>query len=548
MLRNVMHSPSLDDLRRVASWAEFWDVVGTVEHERLDFKRGVPDDIQATMPAMAMTTGGLIVHGIDDRRQVVGCPLSPNTQDRITRYAHNCHLEVEVAEIDVEGTKLTVVEIPEVVDRIITTPDGRLLRRRGGDCQPLIGDAMARFVRARTDASAEESSEPRISPAAVDLAAVNRALKADGRPAVRSANVLRALLDLGGAVMTPTGPVAINAGAVLFAKRPSDFIPGASVQLVRRSGVGPGPGPTLERIELSAPIDVLVVQTLEFLARHTKRHEIITGSRRETFSEYPETVLREAVLNALAHRDYGLRSATVDVTVWDDRIEIRSPGSLPGHITLDNMRDEHYSRNRRIMRVLKLVGFVEEYGEGVDRMIGDMEARLMEPPVFTDAASSVTVTLRNRISVSVEDQAWLTLLASYDLTPAERRVLVSTRNSGSVTRREVRSALPDVDAESLLAGMVARGLLQRQGERGGTHYVLSHEVVVRSGAQGLDAQQRKLQLLTTEMRRRGSLSTTEGASLLGEDLPSVRELLNNLVRSGAARLEGQTRARRYYPR
>ena len=75
--------------------------------------------------------------------------------------------------------------------------------------------------------------------------------------------------------------------------------------------------------------------------------------KRALVSEYPLAVLREAVLNALAHRDYGLSGATVDITIWDDRVEIRSPGPLPGHITIDNIRSEHYSRNKRVMQVLR---------------------------------------------------------------------------------------------------------------------------------------------------------------------------------------------------
>ena len=133
--------------------------------------------------------------------------------------------------------------------------------------------------------------------------------------------------------------------------------------------------------------------------------------------QYPPAVLREAVLNALAHRDYGLAGATVDVTIWDDRIEVQSPGSLPGHITTDNMRREHFSRNRRVMRVLKILNLVEEYGEGVDRMFNEMEARLMEPPHFSATASSVTVTLYNRSVLSIEDQAWLALLGHIDHRP-----------------------------------------------------------------------------------------------------------------------------------
>ena len=91
--------------------------------------------------------------------------------------------------------------------------------------------------------------------------------------------------------------------------------------------------------------------------------------------------------------------------MWDDRIEVRSPGPLPGHITVENIREEHYSRNRRIMQVLRTLRLVEEYGEGVDRMFREMEARLLEPPILVATSSSVTVTLRNRSLVDVADQA-----------------------------------------------------------------------------------------------------------------------------------------------
>jgi len=285
---------------------------------------------------------------------------------------------------------------------------------------------------------------------------------------------------------------------------------------------------------------------MDFITRHSAGLEFVAGSRRETLPAYPPTVVREAVVNALAHRDYGLAGATVDVTVWDDRVEIMSPGGLPGHITVDNMRSEHYSRNPRIMRVLKTLGYVEEYGEGVDRMFREMEARLMEPPMFEATTVSVTVTLRNRVLVDVDDQVWLTELGASDLTRDDARVLVAARRQGATTPRSLRASFPEADVDATLTRLVAGGLLRRIGNRGGSRYVLSDATITRAGTGPPADQQIHRQTLLDHVRRRGSLSSAEGAALLERDLPYARALLNELVEIGLVRAEGRTRARRYY--
>ena len=542
--------PRIGNIPRQLSPNEFWNLFGRLEHAELDFKRGVPADIRDTIAAMAMTHGGLIIHGVDDQRVIVGCPLSQNTQDRITRIAAECGVDVQLLALAVGEMEVTVCAVPEVRGRIVTTPDGRLLRRVGGDSQPLRGDAMGRFVREREQRAGEDEPLAVVDPSAFDLDAVNQALAADGRPAVTHAALVRALTDLGVAVAAtpPLESRVLRAALVLFASEPRRQVRGAAVQLVRRTGVGPGPGPSSAREECSGPLAETVDCCMGFLAAHTRQFETVTGSRREALPEYPEPVLREVIVNALAHRDYGLTGATVDITVWDDRVEVRSPGPLPGHITLDNMRSEHYSRNPRIMRVLKILGLVEEYGDGIDRIYREMEARLMEPPIFEATASSVTVTLRNRMLVDVEDQVWLNQLGRDDVTSDERRVLVAARREGAVTPRDLRSMLPETDVDTVLAQSVAKGLLTRVGRRGGSRYVLSDALVRLVGSPGLAVQNRRRQSLLDEIRRRGSLSTTDAATLLDAAPAVARGMLNELVQVGLARAAGRTRARRYYLR
>ena len=560
--------PCINDIPSSLTEDEFWRLFGRLEHERLDFKRGVPSDVRDAIPAMAMTDGGLIVCGVADDRRLIGCPLSQNTQDRITRYAAECGVDVQLREIAVgsapaatspqrqrpppEPTLLTICAVPEVRGRIVTTPDGRLLRRLGGDSQPLRGDAMARFVRERELRSGEDEPIVRLPIDGLSMAAINAALEHDGRPIINAdddgtpdsgqASVLRALVDLGVATAAapPLSTNVLRAAAILFATAPSAIARGAAVQLVRRVGVGPGPGPASARAEVSAPFIETVERCLAFVAEHTTRFDVVDGIRRQMLPALPVPVLREAVVNALAHRDYNLGGATVDITVWDDRVEVRSPGSLPGHITKGNMRDEHYSRNPRIMRVLKTLGLVEEYGEGIDRMYREMAARLLEPPMFEATSSSVTVTLRNRSMADVEDQAWLLGLPD-DVTENERRVLVMARRDGAATRRALRPSIAEAELDVAISGAIAKGLLRRVGTRGGTRYVLGPSA--SGGTGGLEGRNRA-QLLD-EVRERGAMTSADAARLLQTSTDAARQLLNDLVQAGLLRAEGNTRGRKY---
>ena len=548
--------PQLADIADDLAAGQFWDLFGEVEHETLDFKGGPGDSFKELLPAMAMTDGGLVILGVSDTggvREITGCSLSQRVQDSITRYANQCDVPVGLKPFRVDGVELIAVMVPQVSDRIVTTPDGRLLRRVGGDSQPLVGDALASFVRDRSRRSAEE--EPlnrRFDPADFDVELVNSALARNGRPAVVGADLDSALVDLHLAERASSaaagGDIEVTtAAAVLFARDPRQFVPGAAVQLVRRTGIGPIAGPTSDHHECWGPLEVVFGCCVEFIDKHTRTYEAVSGLFREPIPEYPHAVVREALLNALAHRDYGRVGTTIDVTVWDDRIEIRSPGPLAGHITVDNMRLEHFSRNRRLMRTLRSMGFVEEYGEGVDRMFQEMESRLMRPPEFAAESDSLTVTLRNQFLIDLDEQAWLLALDPWAGSAAQRRVLVELRRRGEAAKRHLAGVLPSIDLDALLDEMHLRGLVERVGRAGGTQYRLSNELIRRAGVPARDKAHERTVRLLREIERLGSISTAEAASLLDVDRAVARKILNNLAAAGKARPVGKTRARRYFP-
>ncbi|WP_420445863.1 ATP-binding protein [Candidatus Poriferisodalis sp.] len=544
----------LADIPEDLTAGQFWELFGEVGHATLDFKGGPGDSFKELLPAMAMTDGGLAILGVsdtDDKRQIVGCPLGQGTQNRITRYANQCNVPVELKPFRVDEFELIAVEIPQISGRIVTTPDGRLLRRVGGDSQPLVGDALAAFVRDRSRRSAEEEQlNRRFNPADFDLELVNSTLAYDRRPPVAATSLVDALVDLHLAERAPSAATSSDvevttAAAILFAHDPRQFVAGAAVHLVRRSGIGPIAGAASDRHECWGPLQGAIECCVDFIDKHTRTYEMVSGLFREPIPEYPLAVVREALLNALAHRDYGLVGTTIDVTVWDDRIEIRSPGPLAGHITVDNMREEHFSRNRRLMRTLRGMGLVEEFGEGVDRMYHEMEARLMLPPEFTATADSVTVTLRNQFLVDLDEQAWLLALDPWPGSAEERRVLVELRRRGEAAKRHLSDILPSIDLDSLLDEMRLRGLVKRVGRAGGTQYQLSDGVIRRAGAPAGGEVYELSSRLLQEIDRVGSLSTAEAAKLVGVERAAARNVLNELAATGKVRLVGKTRARRY---
>jgi ATP-dependent DNA helicase RecG len=123
----------------------FWRRFGRLEHERLEFKAS-PLHLREVIPAMAMSGGGQIVLGVGDDRRLLGCPLDQGVLDAVTRRAREAGVDVEVQPLAVGEAQLTLVTVPRVRRRIVTTADGRLLRRVGSDNVPMRGDEVAAFV------------------------------------------------------------------------------------------------------------------------------------------------------------------------------------------------------------------------------------------------------------------------------------------------------------------------------------------------------------------------------------------------------------------
>jgi ATP-dependent DNA helicase RecG len=201
----------------------------------------------------------------------------------------------------------------------------------------------------------------------------------------------------------------------------------------------------------------------------------LVGLERVEESEYPPAAVREAIVNAVAHRDYQIRGDEIRVLLFADRIEFYSPGRLPGHVTVENLVHERYSRNEILVQVLSDMGFIERLGYGIDRMIGLMSEAGLPAPRFQETAAGFQVTLVGQGPALVSQEADTFHWRHLGLNERQELALGYLVEAGRITNREYQELCPDVSPETIrrdLADLVSKNLLLKIGEKRATYYIL----------------------------------------------------------------------------
>lgn len=186
------------------------------------------------------------------------------------------------------------------------------------------------------------------------------------------------------------------AGILLFAHDPSACFVHVRIQASSYGGDQRGPSPH-DHITIRKPLSKAIDEAVAFVQKNTRHPLRVVGLRRVEVDEYPEKALREALVNALAHRDYEDVSRRILLDVYTDRVEIISPGGLPGTLTLARLRAgkaRSRSRNPVIAQGLSFLNRMEERGTGIQRMYDAMLDHGLDKPLITVVDNEVIVTLR----------------------------------------------------------------------------------------------------------------------------------------------------------
>jgi len=264
---------------------------------------------------------------------------------------------------------------------------------------------------------------------------------------------------------------ATYAGVLLFGRQPERWVRSSEIVAVRYAGERMSD--RFVREDIRGPLPDQIRRAVAFALANMRRGIELSGVERIETTEYPEEAVREAIVNAVAHRDYSQSGDGIRLLLFSDRLEVHSPGRLPGQVTVANIREERCSRNEVVVQVLADLGFIERLGYGIDRMYDLLASAGLPAPEFDETAAGFVVRLRSAPErfLAEPDPAAAWRRAGYNARQAA--LLAYLDEHEAVGNREYHELCPDVSPETLrrdLADLVRRGVLLRIGAKRGTVY------------------------------------------------------------------------------
>ena len=454
------------------------------EHENKYFDRKSakikPSDLSPLVSAFANAEGGTIVIGISDKTLEIegihqygmdkanefiaipknGCKPMPQYNEEF----------LDVINSKGEKDQLLLLHIQPSVDQIVRTTNDSTYLRIGDKTKELKGDDLRNLEYSKSTRHFEDEINKDALLEDLDEELINDYKEKLDATHLPTEQVLKARAFIknkdGNNYLT-------NAAVLLFAKNVSQFYPNCRVRFIRYDGNSAQVGTRMNIIKdktIECNILKLIDEARMFISSQLREFtalDPLTG-KFKTVPEYPEFSWLEGLVNAITHREYGMSGNYILVTMFDDRLEIKSPGKLPNIVTVENIKDTRYARNPRISRVLTDFGWVKELNEGVKRIYSDMADFFLDEPEYSEPESAVKLILKNNIimrNIRQENrlERILTPEVWQQLDELEKLILTYLGSKKTVTRSELCTYPNTISAR--LNHLISLNIIKRNGSK-----------------------------------------------------------------------------------
>jgi ATP-dependent DNA helicase RecG len=436
-----------------------------LEYEHIENKKSLGERHEATIAIAAFATarGGTVRFGVSPEGKRVGIQLGRTSLEELANHIKQNTDPPQYPSITVEGEETSAVVIVQVEESPIKPvwAFGRPYKRVGRTNQSLSREETQRLVDVTTGRTWDALPCAGLTVEALDHGAIEDFLQRSGQKITASTESVLQNLRL----RLPDGNLC-NAAALLFATHLWHYLTGAQVKCARFKGTTSID--FLDERTLEGNVLTQLDEALAFVTRNTRQGIRITGRpEREIVPEYPDEAVREAITNAICHRDYAA-AGTVQVRIYDDRLEVWNPATLPADLTIEQLYQEHPSRprNRKLADAFYRARLIEHWGTGTLRMVRAFEAQGLPRPDYRYEMGMFIVHFQSPPMQQPQPQL-------LNLNERQKEAAVHAVSVGPLTRKlyaemfdiSERQALRDLD------DLVKQGVFAREGRGPATRYV-----------------------------------------------------------------------------
>jgi len=432
------------------------DLLKRPEGKTLEFKRDLssPDGVLRTVIAFANTAGGTLLIGVEDKtHHIRGVQKPLAMEERLANLISDSVLPRLLPELEILPWRRTNV----LAVQVYPSPNRpHYLKRAGADMgvyvrvgstnrradQEMI-DELRRFARGE---AYDEQVMPEFSSEVLDFRAASESFEPVRKLKRSDLETLR-LVD-----KYQRRKVLTIGGMLLFGKNRERSFPDAWIQAGRFRGTDKTH--IADSVEIrSYPVQA-VEEAIDFVQKHALHGIEIGAVRRKERWNLPPAAVREAIINAVVHADYGQRGAPIRISIFDDRLEVENPGLLPFGLTIEDLRQGISKlRNRVIGRVFNELGLIEQWGSGIQRMTAACREAGLAAPELEEIGTRFRVTI------------YTGRTGSPNVDKTDQVILDALTGDEGLSTQEI-AAIIELSARATrtrLSRLVARGLVSEVG-------------------------------------------------------------------------------------
>jgi ATP-dependent DNA helicase RecG len=424
------------------------------ENQYFDRKsaRKNPKEISKHLIAFANANGGILVIGVEDDGSITGFEgVGLHKIDSFRRIPFEylktparikCE-KVKVKNLNDKDDWILIYQIEPSTKRVIRSTSDDVYLRIGDQSRELTHEEINNLEFDKGERYFEEEIVDRSSIEDIDTELLET-YKSTINTNLSNEEILE------GRGLLVDGKLTV-AGVLLFSKNPSKFFPNARLRFLRYDGIKAQTGERInltKDINIDGPIPRIIEESKRTISSQLRDFQTLDATGKfKAVPEYPEFAWLEGIVNALTHRDYSQQGEHIKVIMYDDRLEISSPGKLPNIVDLSNMKYTRYSRNPIIARVLSELGWVKELNEGVKRIYEEMENYFLKAPEYSEPnGNSVLLKLENNyVMRQIRNSEYMERLFSdgiWDsLSDDEKTIIYIAYREGNITTKRVAEVL-----------------------------------------------------------------------------------------------------------